>query len=174
MEKIQLKECLDVIIDTHPFAQSINEKLLKELQNVDYDMSYKTNLSAKMTNYHTTTDTTVKVTDWIKNILQPHFLNLHSKPRKLIVKSTWFAKYDKGDFAFQHKHYRDVDCYSFVYFIKTPRGSSPLVFSTSGKRVKAEEGKVVIFPAVMQHHVPKNRCHDRIVLCGNIVGPLNI
>ena len=44
----------------------------------------------------------------------------------------------------------------FVYFIQCPRGSSPLVFSTSGKRVKAEEGKVVIFPGNIYHHVPKN------------------
>ena len=34
--------------------------------------------------------------------------------------------------------------------------------------MKAEEGKVVIFPGNVFHHVPKNNCDGRIVLAGNI------
>ena len=51
---------------------------------------------------------------------------------------------------------------SFVYFVKCPKGSSPLVFTTSGKKVKAEEGKIALFPANILHHVPKNRCEGRV------------
>ena len=58
--------------------------------------------------------------------------------------------------------------FSFVYFIKCPKGSAPLVFTTSGKRIKAEEGKVLIFPGNMKHHVPKNKGEGRMVLAGNI------
>ena len=49
---------------------------------------------------------------------------------------------------------------------------SPLVFTTSGKKIKAEEGKVVIFSGDILHHVPKNRCNNRIVLAGNIFSHL--
>ena len=37
----------------------------------------------------------------------------------------------------------------FVYFVNTPKGSSPLVFPTSGKKVKAEAGTLVIHPGVL-------------------------
>ena len=65
-------------------------------------------------------------------------------------------------------HAHHPSAYSFVYFLRCPKGSSPLIFTTSGKRIKAEEGKVVIFPGNLKHHVPKNKCYDRIVLAGNI------
>ena len=55
---------------------------------------------------------------------------------------------------------------SFVYFVKCPRGSAPLVLD--GMRIKAEEGKLVAFPGITNHHVPKNRCNDRIVIAGNL------
>ena len=58
--------------------------------------------------------------------------------------------------------------FSFVYFIKCPKGSSPLVFTKSGKKIKAEEGKIVIFPGWLRHHVPKNKCEGRITMAGNI------
>ena len=44
----------------------------------------------------------------------------------------------------------------------------PLVLTTSGKKIKAQEGKVIIFPSNVRHHVPKNRCDGRITLAGNI------
>ena len=58
--------------------------------------------------------------------------------------------------------------YAFVYFVNSPKGSSPLVFTTSGKRIKPEEGKILIFPPQLFHHVPKNKCDGRITLSGNV------
>ena len=43
-----------------------------------------------------------------------------------------------------------------------------MVFTTSGKRVKAEEGKVIIFPGNVLHHVPKTRSDGRVIMAGNI------
>ena len=80
------------------------------------------------------------------------------------------AKYRKGDYTVSHIHPGD---FSFVYFVKTPSGSSPLVFTTSGKRIKAEEGKLILFSSRLKHHVPKNRCDNRIVLSGNLVQSTN-
>ena len=61
----------------------------------------------------------------------------------------------------------------FVYFVNAPKGASPLVFTTSGKKIKAEAGKVVIFPGTMYHHVPKNKCKNRVILAGNMVFDLD-
>ena len=78
----------------------------------------------------------------------------------------WYARYDKNNHTLEHDH--NLSWLSFVYFVKCPRGSSPLVFTTSGKKVKAEEGKIALFPANILHHVPKNKGEGRLVLAGNL------
>ena len=78
----------------------------------------------------------------------------------------WVAKYNKGDHTIDHSH--EPASYSFVYFVKSPTGSSPLIFTTSDTKIKPEEGTVVIFPGNLKHHVPTNNCDGRIVLAGNI------
>ena len=51
--------------------------------------------------------------------------------------------------------------------VKYPRDIA-LVFSDSGKRIRPKEGKYVIFPGYLKHHVPKHRYTDtRITLSGN-------
>ena len=55
-----------------------------------------------------------------------------------------------------------------MYFIKTPEGSSPLIFTESGEEVKAKEGITVIFPSHLYDHVPPNECEDRVTMSGNI------
>ena len=84
----------------------------------------------------------------------------------LRVDHFWLANYSKGDFTIPHHHKPAM--FSFVYFVRCPKGSSPLVLTTSGKRVKSDEGKVVIFPAGVWHHVPQNKCEGRMTLAGNI------
>ena len=79
--------------------------------------------------------------------------------------NSWLANYGRGDWTARHDH---GSWYSYVYFVRTPRGSSPLIFTTSGKRIKAQEGKVVIFPGNIMHHVPPNRGVERMTLAGNI------
>ena len=86
--------------------------------------------------------------------------------RDYISKDSWFVRYRVGDETKSHDHQPCL--YSWVYFVNCPKGSSPLVFSNSGKRIKAEDGKIVIFPSIMKHHVPKSRCEDRVVLAGNL------
>ena len=60
---------------------------------------------------------------------------------------------------------------SWVYFINCPKGSSPLVLTDSGKRISAEEGKVVIFPGFVRHEVPVNKSDDRVALICNMDCP---
>ena len=37
------------------------------------------------------------------------------------------------------------------------------------KKIKAEAGKIVVFPGTIRHCVPKNNCKNRLVLAGNII-----
>ena len=80
----------------------------------------------------------------------------------------WICSNGQNFLRFPEKILRFSRQFAFNYFIKTPKESSPLIFTTSGETINAEEGKLVIFPASLIHEVPKNKCDDRIVLSGNI------
>ena len=85
----------------------------------------------------------------------------------LQLRHLWGQWYAKGDYQISHTHLPNH--WSFVYYVNTPKGASPLIFPTSGKRVKAEAGKFVIFPAFLQHYVPKNNGEGRSVIGGNLL-----
>ena len=83
----------------------------------------------------------------------------------LQLRQLWGQWYAKGDYQLSHTHLPNH--WSFVYYVNTPRGSSPMIFTDGGKRIKAEAGKIAIFPAFLRHHVPKNNCDGRSVISGN-------
>ena len=164
MKILRAKSIFEVITEKHPYSNSLNEKILEDADRFGYPQSYKTNVQARMTHWYLESDSIKTIQEWIYNLL----IIKHPIMRdngKLVFADTWIARYKKGDYTKEHNHIPAG--FSFVYFVKCPRGSSPLVFTDSGKRIRAEEGKVVIFPAIMNHHVPKSRCEDRIVLAGN-------
>ena len=160
---MECRENLEFLVEYHPFHESLNKKILEEKYNFLYNPlvdGYNSNIRA----YRTLGDLNNKgitlVKEWISTLIRQKY------PGFDYSVSAWIAKYNKGDYILEHDHIPAG--FSFVYFVKTPKGSSPLVFSTSGKRIKAEEGKVVIFPACMRHHVPKNRCEERVTIAGNV------
>ena len=162
------KENLHVLIEHHPYAKSLNKKLLETSKEYHFSRDFfnedggPSNVRALQTLGIVKSEV---LSMWILSLIRNEpFLRI---PQKISMEQMWMVKYNKGDFTQWHHH--KPAFMSFVYFVKTPRGSSPLVFTTSGKRIKAEEGKVVIFPGSMKHHVPKNRCDGRIVLAGNVV-----
>ena len=80
---------------------------------------------------------------------------------------TWAARLDKGQQTLEHDHLFYAT-FAFVYFVNVPKGSSPLIFTTSGKKIKAEPGKLVLFPAPLRHKVPINKCDNRVTIASNI------
>ena len=84
----------------------------------------------------------------------------------LELNNLWGQLYNKGDYQDSHDH---LPCHwSFVYYVNTPRGSSPLVFEQSKTKLHLKEGEVIIFPAWIRHYVPPNRCEERSIVAGNI------
>ena len=166
-------EKLEVWIEYYPFHKSLNKKLIEESLQLPFVTADKAiqqggNLS-NVKALQTCSDNPVVespsfqvIYEWIYKIIKNKTPGWNYK-----IVSSWVAKYNKGEYTLNHKH--DPVSYSFVYFIKCPKGSSPLIFTRGGKRIKAEEGKAVIFPGNLYHYVPKNRCDDRIVLAGNII-----
>tara|TARA_R100001594_G_scaffold3474_1_gene13000 strand:+ start:314 stop:829 length:516 start_codon:yes stop_codon:yes gene_type:complete len=161
------REKISFFIETHPYHKSINEKLIEESKNFFFTRDLKnvdgseTNVRALQTFNNIESPTLSLIDNWILSMWQGKYGFKYS----IVVK--WISQYNKGDYTLPHQHC--PASYAFNYFIKTPPGSSPLVFTYSGKRVKAEEGKIVIFPGNLEHQVPKNRCDGRITLAGNIM-----
>ena len=170
MKLIKVRDKSNVLIEYHPHAESLNKKLIAESSTWKYPNRGYTNIHGEKweTNNRDKSNPSQLVFEWVKSLLRD-FYRLRSDAvvsMKYDVEM-WFAKYDKGDYAKEH-HHLPFALFSFVYFINCPRGSSPLIFKASGKRIKAEEGKIVVFSSNLKHYVPKNRCENRLVLAGNM------
>ena len=158
----------NVISDHYLHYKSLNKRLLKYADTCDYGMSYKTNIWGKHTGWHVYSPEIAVVHRWIKTCILT-CMKLHKEYWKDLgwkFLETWFSRYDEGDNARPHRHFPNM--FGWVYFVKTPKGSSPFVFTYSNTQIEAEEGKIIIFPASMMHNVPRNNCKDRVVLAGNI------
>ena len=167
---MRIREECDIIIERHPYYESLNKKLMEDVEKVDYPegLSYEDYFKfyAKHSSYHTVTDNIKVVNSWVLNVLRIYFGSSLSNYQSKVIQN-WFAVYDRGDWVDCHNHF--PLSFSFVYFVNCPRGSAPLKFNYSGKKVKAEEGKLVIFPAHVGHSVPKNKCKNRVSLIGNVL-----
>ena len=161
-----VKEHHYIICEKHPYFKSLNKKLLEECEGADYSESYKTNVKAKHSGWKQESPTIDVITSWITHILHTKYSWICTRNIELWYPEVWFAEYSKNEYTVSHDHVPFA--WSFVYFIQCPKGSAPLIFTSSGKRIKAEEGKVVIFPGNVNHYVPNNKCNGRIVMAGNI------
>ena len=164
---MNIQESVTVIREKHPFWESLKTKLIEEESKGILNKRY-TNIIGKKSLSSPSFDAPSKlIAQWVQGILQNKYRSggVFNAITVYYNIEMWFAKYGKGDYTKKHDHL-PFGIFSFVYFVQCPKGSSPLVFSTSGKKVKAEEGEVVIFPGWVKHHVPKNNCDGRITLAG--------
>lgn len=84
---------------------------------------------------------------------------------KLELINWWGMFYNEG--CHQPSHQHSPAHWSFVYYVNTPKGSSPLLFDYSKKKVFPKAGDVVLFPAFLFHSVVPNKCKNRSVVVGN-------
>ncbi len=79
---------------------------------------------------------------------------------------TWGVTYKKGEDIDWHSHGNAT--YSFVYYVNTPPGSSPILFQKPDAVFEAKAGNVIIFESTRKHKVPPNDCEGRCAISGNI------
>jgi len=150
----------DLIIEQHPDYEKLNSNLLKESEGVIYDWSDITYVRGKMSEWHICGKYIDVIKEWAKT-LTPSIKGMI--PRIIDV---WYARFDYGNHALVHNH---GDIYaSFVYYVKTPEGSSPIIFPDENETVEAKEGNLLIFPGHINHYVPENKCEGRVIIAGNI------
>jgi len=82
----------------------------------------------------------------------------------------WSAKYVKDDFTKFHDHWPHI--WSFTYYLKFPKGSSPLIFCNGYEKehvVTPNEGDILMWPSWIPHRVdPQPFQTERIIIAGNI------
>ena len=171
MNKIFCREKLEIEIHHHPHYQSLNEKLIDDLSKFNFcsykQNSYFTNIKGSQFSF-SGTQLNLKprgvtlIENWVEQIVQDRTNNSFD-----FIFNTWAARLDKGQETLEHSHLHFCSLV-YVYFVNTPKGSSPLVFPTSGKKVKAESGKLVLFPSSLYHKVPVNKCDNRVTIASNI------
>ena len=167
---MKIREDLIVNSEQHPYADSLKEKLMTEAFDIEssgFENAKFTNIvGTKLTVDNSLNAPSKIIGNWVTNIMRNAYFN--ADVQKMSYRSTlWFAKYNKDDYTRPHSHRPSYK--SFVYFVKSPKGSSPLVFTNTRKKIQPVEGIVVVFDGGIKHHVPPNKCEDRVVLAGNIV-----
>ena len=170
---MSVKHNAKIVIDDYPFSEKLKESVLPLLENYTSGISQDlTNVKAIHTEWDWQSDNMQikKLKIYLVNLIEKSFdYNFISvrQESSVEVANFWGNVYNKGDYAQEHTHFPYA--FSFAYFLKSKWYYPSLVFSDSGKRIRPKEGRFVIFPAYLRHHVPKHRFKDtRITLSGNV------
>ena len=164
-EKLQVQEY------KYPFAEKVNPLLESQIREVWDTRDKPDNMNAQFTGFHFERDnkSAQNISRWVSDLIRKDCIKY---PVNLKCVELWGVLYNEGDYITSHQH--GPSLYSFVYFVNTPKGSSPLVFETSGHKIKPEAGKVVIFESRLIHKVPPNKCNGRVTISGNFIYPREV
>ena len=125
-----------------------------------------------------------ELTSWIQHMLpevSKKFAGkpeLYSIPHKFVkdeeygynlnsfeIAECWGAHFNKGESVMEHNHFPYI--LSFTYYVKTPKGTAPIMIEGDPHNVK--EGQCIFFLASQYHSVGKNDCDGRCAIVGNIL-----
>ena len=166
-----IREKLQVGEYKYPFAEKVNPLLESQIREVWDNRDKPGNMNAQFTGFHFDRDnkSAQNISRWVSNLIRKDFIQ---HPVDLKCVELWGVLYNEGDYITHHNHIPSL--YSFVYFVNTPKGSSPLVFETSGRKIEPEAGKIVIFESRLVHKVPPNKCNGRVTISGNFIYPREV
>tara|TARA_B100000131_G_scaffold31686_1_gene29492 strand:+ start:168 stop:707 length:540 start_codon:yes stop_codon:yes gene_type:complete len=165
----EIKENLLVFEFDYPFAERVNPILQSQIKERYQQPKLgkgaqewqPENIHANFTGFNFDSKEVTNLAQWVSNNLT------NTLKISLKIAEIWGVLYNEGDYTTPHQHAPSL--YSFTYYVNAPKGSSPLVFTTSGKKIKPEVGKVVLFESRLVHHVPPNKCFERCAISGNFI-----
>ena len=169
---MKVKSRYDIIIGEYPFHKELKKEIVPLLEKYPDQPNINSNVKATHTEWDWNPNSSrikrlkdiicTQACSWCKF----HFTG--EKNPALYFTNFWANVYRKGDYANPHDHLPTF--YSFVYFLKTKWYDSPLVMTDFKEKIRPKEGRYVIFPGHLRHHVPKHRYKDvRITLSGNLL-----
>ena len=91
-------------------------------------------------------------------------------PESFVIRESWGIHYDKGQGVLFHNHFPFN--MSFVYYVRTPEGSSPLTLGGTdaySEEIFLNEGQIIFFLGHEFHCVEESNIDGRCVIAGNIL-----
>ena len=77
----------------------------------------------------------------------------------------WGIHYNGKESLAEHNHFPAL--LSFIYYVRTPKGSAPIIIEGESHSVK--EGQCIFFLSSQYHSVGQNGCDGRCAIVGNIL-----
>ena len=171
MKKLTVRsDDTDIFIFNHPSPIDLNCQLEKDIRLCGDKQNKTTNVKALMTHWDmfNYSNAFKELVGWIEASFSDCQLDTFNKQTDFKLNSLWGMIYGNGDHAIEHHHLPSF--YSFVYFVKSSKLSSPLMFKASSTYIKPEVGKLIFFPSYLIHYVPIQTHNDeRITVSGNIL-----
>lgn len=155
------------------------KRYISRVYEIGDEMEKKTNVQADMSNYnlHRSENTfhpllkkiveNVKLNFPIKGLVNLEYIEKENND--FIVQNFWSALYRGMEYTVRHNHLGSY--IAFCYYLQVDKFSSPLNFDDLNLEIKPQNNMLVVFPAYLNHSVPKQKKEgeDRIILAGNIL-----
>ena len=77
------------------------------------------------------------------------------------LQSLWFNLNGYGDYNLMHKHHKEKDAVSGVYYIEVPDKNMGRIYFETDEEYDPQENRLLLFPADLRHGVRKNQSHKR-------------
>ena len=167
-----------ILRDEFPQALELNSVLYKRVCENIYKEQYRAtdSIFGRRThwNFHKQNIQEVDILiSWIKDVLPEVSKKFASDEDEedygfdingFEISECWGAHYNKGEGLVRHNHFPSI--ISFVYYVRTPKGFSPLIVDDIN--IDVREGQCVFFLGSQYHSVEPNKCKGRCIIAGNI------
>ena len=77
------------------------------------------------------------------------------------LQSLWYNSNGYGDYNLMHKHHKEEDAVSGVYYIEVPDENMGKIYFENGEEYEPKENRLLLFPADLRHGVRKNESRRR-------------
>jgi len=166
-----LEHKFPMFVDSVPNHLEIKEKVLEQI-NVCPNTDIKTDCELiSKTDWLIASDIHRPYMDVVGNIFEKYLNKLsevikYHNPPNLSLDNYWFQQYEIGDYHGPHRHH---SCFSCIYYVELPTGSSLTTFHLFGKEfsVPVKEGQILSFPGAFEHESKPNQSGRKTVIAFN-------
>ena len=171
---------VNVVVKDFPKATELNSVLydrvcgnFQDIVRTSYDVgAHRTELNLHKQNFKEIDE----LTSWIKYILPDVSKKFAAKTEEdefgfnfdvnsFEIASCWGIHFSGRESLIEHNHFPYA--LSFVYYVRTPVGTAPIIIEDEPHNVK--EGQCIFFLASQYHSVDPNGCNGRCAIVGNIL-----
>ena len=165
-----LREKLEVKEYFYPFAEKLNPILYDTILGIPCESELKLKRKVgsqgmvrwiKHDNLNIENKQLSLLENWISQIVDNSFV--YNKCDPVYCYEMWGLIYEDGSKVEVHSH--PYALYSCSYYVNAPKGSAPLIFTTSNRKIKAEKGKLIVFDGRLDHHIPRSKISNNEKRC---------